>query len=490
MVGAREVALEAVVCRLWQAGSLSGCELHTLDERRLFIIEPGQPNQDAGPDFLDALLRIDDELVRGDVEVHTQASDWYAHHHDSDPRYNHVVLHVITHPCPDGFVTRVQNGSAVPVFTLTPHLQSALAGNASEENAPAHPAPECLLAAKPHQELIPLVEEWGVERLFMHAAQFLEMRSVASWEQILHFGLFDALGYGKNQPPFRRLAQLLPIETIRAVMGHMNDAAALACAEALLFGAAGLLSNARLHSRPLSASQTGEAPITASGNAPSQSQRDETEAYQNHLAERWKVHQQRLALKAMEPEAWQFFRLRPCNFPTRRIAAAAVLVTRFRQFGLLPGLRAILSAWRKDPAQAILALDSHCMVDVTGYWAGHYDFSSPVHKPRHRQGIRLIGRGRSREIAVNLFMPVLLAYAMESEDGHLRAVVRALYAAYPRLPENSVSRNMWRKLFGKSGAVVPLGEERCRSAAWQQGLIQLYKMRCRRGKCDECAMLL
>jgi|FLOH01.1.fsa_nt_gi hypothetical protein len=69
--------------------------LELKDETTLLIIDTGQLNDGAGPDFLNAQLLIDGELLLGDVECHLKSRDWYYHGHDNDKKYHRVILHVV-----------------------------------------------------------------------------------------------------------------------------------------------------------------------------------------------------------------------------------------------------------------------------------------------------------------------------------------------------------------------------------------------------------
>ena len=68
-------------------GALRGATIEVLD--------PGVLNAHAGPDFFAAKVRIDDLLWVGAVEIHHASSQWYQHHHDVDPAYRSVILHVV-----------------------------------------------------------------------------------------------------------------------------------------------------------------------------------------------------------------------------------------------------------------------------------------------------------------------------------------------------------------------------------------------------------
>ena len=54
----------------------SGCSLT--------VLNPGTANSNSGPDFFNGLIRIDDQEWAGNIELHINASHWYAHGHDTD----------------------------------------------------------------------------------------------------------------------------------------------------------------------------------------------------------------------------------------------------------------------------------------------------------------------------------------------------------------------------------------------------------------------
>jgi hypothetical protein len=54
---------------------------------------------------------------RAGVEIHIRASDWFAHRHHTDARYNNVILHIVL-ICDDNRPTLRQDGTRIPTCSL------------------------------------------------------------------------------------------------------------------------------------------------------------------------------------------------------------------------------------------------------------------------------------------------------------------------------------------------------------------------------------
>ncbi|MBA2680804.1 MAG: DUF2851 family protein, partial [Ktedonobacteraceae bacterium] len=134
---APSVPYEDEVARRWWSLPLN-CLLPLVDGNRYQLLFPGRPGGSTGPDVRDAVLAVADrqELVSsqessnspaqclpsasklfGDVEFHVRSSDWKTHHHNTDPRYNAVVLHVVL-ICDDYHPTLREDSVPVPVCSL------------------------------------------------------------------------------------------------------------------------------------------------------------------------------------------------------------------------------------------------------------------------------------------------------------------------------------------------------------------------------------
>lgn len=67
----------------------------TVSGKRLQILSPGRINQFEGPDFIDIAILLEGMLIIGNAEFHRNSSDWIAHNHNSDKRYDTVILHIV-----------------------------------------------------------------------------------------------------------------------------------------------------------------------------------------------------------------------------------------------------------------------------------------------------------------------------------------------------------------------------------------------------------
>jgi hypothetical protein len=70
-------------------------DLRTVNGERISIIDVGNHNTNAGPDFLNAKIKIENLTWVGNVEIHVNSSDWIRHKHQNDKAYNNVILHLV-----------------------------------------------------------------------------------------------------------------------------------------------------------------------------------------------------------------------------------------------------------------------------------------------------------------------------------------------------------------------------------------------------------
>ena len=397
-------------------------ELKTTDGRSFEVLNPGLHNTDAGPDFLDAKVKIDGIVWVGNVEIHVRASDWHRHRHDGNPAYENIILHVVG---VEDEKLSYYNGQAVPQFVLT--VPRYVADN-YDHLLLADKQPPCkdVLADFPRL----LIHSWPaslqVERLEMRTQQIMERhaRLQWNWEDTSFVTVARAFGFGKNGDAFERWASSIPAV---AVGKHRDN---LMQVEAIFFGQAGFL----------------EESFT------------DADEYYLRLQREYKFLRQKFSLTPMDAHRWKFLRLRPQNFPHVRIAQLAMLYHEGRlNFSRL--LQADTAEEMKD------LLQTH----VSDYWRTHYHF----HSAQTPAGDKLLSDASLELLLINAVSPVLFSYARYKSDETLAEhALRLLESLKPET--NSVVR-----CWAEAGV-------QAENAADTQAILQLHTAYCLRRDCLRC----
>jgi len=204
-------------------------DLPLCDGSACHLLHAGRPGGPQGPDIRDAVLAFHGATIEqtGNVEFHVRCSDWYAHQHHTDPRYNNVILHVvllydITRP-----ILR-QDGRAVPICSLLDLVPSVPRPEAlADEGYPC----ERILPAMPDEERASLLRDAGLARFDEKVRRFLsELRDshpcapFSAYDVCLIPALAEALGYGRDRAFFRaaglRLVGLIDDDAIPEPLGR------------------------------------------------------------------------------------------------------------------------------------------------------------------------------------------------------------------------------------------------------------------------------
>ena len=448
---------EAWLRSLWHRRCFDSYPLFTTDGRPVAIHRTGIPNGDAGPDFLDALLRIGHTMYRGDVEIHVSATDWEIHRHGTDPHYNRVVLHAALSPPRQE--ARTASGRIIPLLLLPPlhelpdppELPRAIP-------FPGLPPLHCAEATRPAPSTLRHhLQRFGFLRMQRkmeeYDERFRELRvefgsredlDRRPWEQLLYEGMCEGLGYAKNREPFLALARNVPIHLLQSY--DLNDSRTM---RAILFGAAGLLPT-----------------------RPGEFDRD-TRIELRALRSIWRKIRPQLPIPILHEGEWRFFRLRPVNFPTARLAAWSTLLPRLFGAGGMEAIFALLAGPGLSIADRHRRLRELLTAPVSGYWSRHYRFDDDLSPCG-----AAIGRARANDMIVNALIPAGLLRTRIFRQRKGEQIVHLLYRTLPPLQQNRFLALLQRDLL-RGG--VPLA-----TAALQQGGLELYRTRCRDGRCGEC----
>ncbi len=450
--------------KFWKSPKLTKLSqpLKTTAGRTVEVLYSGTENLDSGPDFKDAIIKLDGRLLKGDIEVHLDASGWYAHQHHTDPAYNNVILHVISKESKDEEYIAREDGVKVHqvyvnIGSDSSELRTTSNIGSEAERRSFSIVQNCPLSRTDETKILATIHVAGERRLQEKVEQLQEDLIHASWDQLIYNKIFEALGYSKNQIQFRKLSEVVPYKMVCSEMQWVSEEMALKKCAALLFGAAGLL--------PAQHTKSSEIKLDA-----------ESLDYVAPLQYLWDQMSHRLEIKPMKHHEWQFFRLRPQNFPTRRLAGMVQLLLKFYKQGFLDGFQKIFSGNMQDYKRLASELESNLLVKAEGFWTQHYRLDDSLDK----RDPTLIGKDRARDIIVNTVIPVMYLYNCETKDGFLKNSVRELFGRFPKLAENSITRGMREQLNNP---------KQVKSSFQQQGLIYLHKLYCKPLRCSECLSL-
>ena len=390
----------------------------------LEILNPGIRNSDSGPDYFNARLKIDGVVWIGNVELHVRASDWLRHKHHYDAMYDNVILHVVHEP--DAIIYR-RDGSRLPELALQCRYNSELLNqymDLMQGTAQWIPCERLLSDIPPlvwHQWLARVITSRLQERC--RQLEDLLKQTNYDWEEALYRKLSEAFGFRVNNDPFRMLAQSLPLSLLRRHAMQKNYC------EALLFGQAGMLHDGM------------------------------KDAYGRELYSIYtylrKLHQ----LSPIPRHIWKFGKLRPANFPTRRIAQLAVLLQR------TPTLFSMLVHCENFPELTALL-----KVEADGYWKRHYHFDEEVPSSNV-----VLGDGSVQSLIINAVIPFVFYYGRH--HGLTVVVNKALsWLERCEAEDNTITRN-WNRI----GILTD-------SALETQALLYLHKEYCIHKKCVNCGI--
>lgn len=394
----------------------------TADGRRVRIIDQGRLNTDAGPDFFNASVQIGDETWAGNVEIHVRASDWYRHHHDTDPAYDSVILHVVQHD--DAPVYR-KNGTVIPQMVMHCSPDAAKRCNMLLNHAPTtHPCVNTIKSL-PHIYHTDWLTALAMERLYKKSTRILDIvaQTGGHWEGAAYVTLARGLGFGLNSEPFETLAKNLPLKFLNR---HHDE---LQTVEALLFGQAKLIPD------------------------PS----DGENTYATRLRMEFDFMARKFGLSPV-PLSWKMARTRPQNFPHRRLALLAQMI--HQGFYLVGKL---------DDARTIDDMRGLFNVELTGFWTNNYTFAGKGGGCTPRA----LSRASIDTLIINVAIPLL--HARATSRGDLDGMSRcAELLEQLGSEENSIVR-----LFAEAGVEST-------DAFTSQALIELRREYCEKKKCIYC----
>ncbi len=383
---------EELLHYLWRTKRFNFTHLPTTQGEVIQILYTGDYNTHAGPDFLNARIRIGNTTWAGNVEMHLCASEWLRHGHAADKAYDNVILHVVLEE--DVPILRA-SGERIPCLEMKALIEPKLSSKYLELLHSEYWIPcQTQFAQVSEMTRTLWLERLLVERLEQKTeiiAQALA-RNQQNWEETFYHLLARNFGMQVNMEPFELLAKSTPLLLLAK---HKNS---LMQIEALLFGQAGLLES------------------------------DFEEAYPNQLKKEYAFLQKKYHLTPLRGESWKFLRLRPANFPTVRIAQFAKLL--FQSNHLFSKMLA---------AASVEEIENMLELKLSNYWLTHYRFDKISPKRAKK-----LGKNTIHLLIINTIVPFLFLYGKYKSEERYQDRAFALLEQLP--PEENNIIEHWQTL--------------------------------------------
>jgi len=408
---------------LWRYKLFYTSILQTTNKQTIFVKKTGLHNKNEGPDFSNAHLEIDNQLWVGNVEIHIKSSDWYLHKHEEDVNYDAVILHVVWEHDVDIFM---KNSKPLPTLELNKFVNESLLKNYNS-----------LIYQK--QNWIPcenqitsiddfLLNNW-LERLYFDR---LERKSQIIKEFLQHTRYdFEAtaflllaknFGLKINGDAFLQMAKSIDFSVVRKVRSDEQQLMAL------FFGQAGFL------------------------------EEDIQDTYHKNLKDNYVYLKHKYRLKPISRNLFQFFKMRPNNFPTIRLAQLVALY--FKHQNLFSKL---MITDHKEQFYQLFSITIH------DFWKSHYTFEKSSKKAQKKLTKSFIDL-----ILINTIIPLKFVY--QKNKGDLK---------------DEIFLNLIRQVTSEKNSVISKFSKMkvlSKNALESQSLLELKNNYCTKKRCLDCAI--
>jgi hypothetical protein len=459
----------------------------TPDGQEIVVIDYGTLNNHLpGPDFKNATIKIGSLTYVGDIEIDNSYTDWKIHGHNIDSKYAEVILHVslINRTNQGNVYTR--DGRKIPSICLWDYIDKKNIENLiARENAglaSSTPALKCYSMVNfiSQDEKESFIIRLGVQRFekkrknifqrlkelqFLNelgvnepvisydlSSQFLQRKfdysdftSPQVWQQLLYEMVFEALGYNKNRDQLFELAKSADIKFLLKIE---KDGAIIEKYEGTLLKISGLLPKDDLKLD------------------------DCTKKYLERLNLHWSSIQPFYDGEIMDESSWNFFRMRPQNFPTVRIAGGARIIYEILHNKMINKIIKMIDEIHNLDVLAKY-LRTEFIIKAEGFWKDHYVIDQSTTRALNY----FIGASRADEIIINIVLPYFSIYFDVFGNSALSQKVMKLYSNYTQSIENKVVTEIAELLDMQEGT---------NRTIISQGMHELFRSLCSRNKCLEC----
>ncbi|WON92926.1 DUF2851 family protein [Sphingobacterium sp. Lzh-3] len=409
---------------IWKLRLFRANGLNSTDGEPLAVVHVGQYNTDSGPDFLMSHIRYKGDDWFGHVEMHIQSSDWDRHGHQEDVAYNNVILHVVWK---NDKVSFRNDGTSIPTLVLSEYVEKHLLERYSAMMNTKSSIPcEFQLGSIDLFKKSMWLSTLAIERLEMKVQQMLVILKQfnTDWEKTLWVWICRCMGLKVNADTFQELGEKLPWSILQKYRSNLFKI------EALFFGI----------SRLLIQGQESEYMERLVGEF----------EYQKHIHGIETIY-----------GVWKRMRMRPYNFPERRITQLALLFSKNEL-----GVAKILAVDDLEAARKLFKIES-----PGDYLGGYLSFGT---KTKVKTSLRL-GKETIDTLVINVIIVFLFSY------GKYFSIQSYMDKALDLLEQLPAEKNVVVRQFAQYDWPV-------QSALQSQGILQLKRFYCDRKRCLHCSI--
>jgi hypothetical protein len=380
---------EKLLQYLWNFKVFKNFDFKDIEGNSVEILNFGQWNTNAGPDFLQAKIKTNNITLSGNIELHIKSSDWIFHNHSQDPNYQNIILHVVFQN--DVEIEEFKN-KKIPTLELKGFIEENILWKYEKLVDETQFIPcEGIF----NKDCIPINfhEENILKKLDYKSLELEESleKYKNNFEAVLFHSLAYSFGLKVNAFIFKQIAESIDFAIINKIRQNKTQL------EALLFGISGWLDDPK----------------------------DEQMKIWKREFDFTKVKYQISDLK-LRPK---FLRLRPPNFPTIRLSQLADLYHQHQNLFS----KTILS---KNVDELI---DVFKNVRASDYWNNHFNFGK-ISTINHS---KMLSRDFIELIILNTILPLKYTY----HKYHDEEIADEILEFYKKLsPEKNSIISSWKKL--------------------------------------------
>jgi hypothetical protein len=378
---------EKLLQYVWKNQWFAKEKLCTVHKQSISILNQGFSHQDAGPDFKQAIVKIDGVTWAGNIEIHVRSSDWYKHQHQNDSKYQSVILHVVYEHDQEVFI---EQNVPLPTLELQSLLSSQLLLRYSQLINTSVSLPcEAYIGRINPLTIQSFFTRLSFDRLSRKQTQIFEILHSFSedWEQVLFYILCQSFGFKTNAPAFEMLGKALPYKILKKhTDSHLQ-------VSALIFGQAGML------------------------------EEELEDAYYQSLQNEYLYLKAKYKLIPIHAKCWNLLRLRPHNCPCIRLAQLGEIIYKhpnlFEKIITPKNLNYFHNLFINKPHE---------------YWNTHYYFGKTS-----RMSEKIMGEGSFHLLLINALIPFLYSYSVFTGNEKLQEYSMRLLELLP-FEENHITK--------------------------------------------------